>query len=131
MKTDEAVETLEQLHQSKMKLRSMTQASKKMKVSHEHNQHVCMDGTWLMISPPSYPACVGVNDNGERMFTLGRMTFDMFQPSDLVCSIQKQYNTIRTVTSEEKLPAYIPPSLRQEAENEHKKKHCGRLKAHK
>lgn len=127
----EAVATLEHLYQSKMTSKSMmTSAAKKMKSSHENDQHVCMDGTWLMISPPTYPACVGVNDIGERMFTLGRMTFDMFQPSNLVCSIQKQYNTIRTVTSDEKLPTYIPPSLRREAENE-RKKHCGKLKAHK
>ena len=65
------------------------------------------------------------------MFTLGRMAFDMFQPANLVCSIQKQYNTIKTVTSDEKLPTYIPPSLRQEAEHEHKQTSQGGLKAHK
>jgi hypothetical protein len=134
----DAVATLERLYQSKISIRSpKTSSAKKMKLSPSCRssplieQHACIDGTWLMISPPTYPACVGVNSNGERMFTLGRMSFDMFQPADLICSIQKQYNTIRTVTTDEALPKYIPPSLRREAEQEHKK-HCrGRLKAHK
>lgn len=132
----DTVTTLERLYQAKLTQSSceMIPVAKKTK-SHpseiEVDQHACIDGTWLMISPPAYPACVGVNDNGERMFTLGRMTFDMFQPSNLICSIQKQYNTIRTVTSDEKLPTYIPPSLRQEAEYEHKKHRRGKLKAHK
>lgn len=132
----DTVATLERLYQAKMTQSkyAVTPVAKKMKPHPsdvEVDQHACIDGTWLMISPPTYPACLGVNDNGERMFTLGRMTFDMFQPSNFVCSIQKQYNTIRKVTSDEKLPAYIPPSLRQEAENEHKKHRRGQLKAHK
>ena len=122
----DAVATLEKLYHSKKQLSVPAPPKKKLKSS-----NASIDGTWEMISPPSYPACVGVNENGEKMFTLGRMAFDMFQPANLVCSIQKQYNTIKTVTSDEKLPTYIPPSLRQEAEHEHKQTSQGGLKAHK
>ena len=127
----DAVMRLEQLYQSKTALSSML-PPKKLTTSNPSTQedHVCIDGQWEMISPPAYPACLGVNENGDKLFTLSRMAFDMFQPASLVCSIQSQYNTIRTVRCDEKLPAYIPPSLRKEAEREHKK-HYGRLKTHK
>lgn len=126
----EALATLERLYQANM---SLAPPAKKAKPSPPNgtDQRTGIDGTWLMISPPSYPSCLGVNSNGERMFTLGRMTFDMFQPTDLVCSIQKQYNTIKTVRADETLPMYIPPSLRQEVEYEHNKHGCGNLKTHK
>jgi hypothetical protein len=127
----DAVATLEKLCQSRKQLGAIAPPDKKLKSNPSHtDQNPSIDGTWQMISPPSYPACVGVNKDGEKMFTLGRMAFDMFQPANLVCSIQKQYNTIKTVTSDEKLPTYIPPSLRREAEQEHKKNSQGSLKAH-
>ena len=128
----DAVATLEKLYQSRKQLSAIAPPDKKLKSNPSHTDlNPSIDGTWQMISPPSYPACVGVNKDGEKMFTLGRMAFDMFQPANLVCSIQKQYNTIKTVTSDEKLPTYIPPSLRREAEQEHKKNSQGSLKAHK
>ncbi|KAL7542471.1 hypothetical protein ACHAXR_011808 [Thalassiosira sp. AJA248-18] len=76
-----------------------------------------IDGTWHMISPPEYPSNLGKNANGDRLFTLGRMAFDMYQPSDLVCSIQTQYNTITSVEKKD-LPLYVPKSLRREVDNE-------------
>ena len=76
-----------------------------------------IDGTWLSISSPEYPSSLGKNANGESLFTLGRMTFDMYQPSNLVCSIQKQYNTIKSVETKD-LPKCVPKSLRREVEDE-------------
>ncbi|KAL7486129.1 hypothetical protein ACHAW6_011730 [Cyclotella cf. meneghiniana] len=126
-----ALATLEKLYQSQMPSTAMSRPSKKAKKGLSYiEQHTSMDGTWLMISPPSYPSCLGVNENGERMFTLGRMTFDMFHPADLICTIQQQLNIIKTVHKDETLPIYIPPSLRQEVENNHSKDSFGNLKTH-
>lgn len=89
-----------------------------------------IDGTWLMMSPPEYKSSLGHNAQGESLFTLGRMAFDMYQPSNLVCSIQKQYNTICSVEKKD-LPLYVPKSLLREVENERGDDASGRLKTYK
>jgi hypothetical protein len=89
-----------------------------------------IDGTWMMISPPDYPSIIGKNSEGDCLFTLGRMTFGMFEPSDLICSIQKQYNTIKSVKSKD-LPRYVPKSLRREVASERGRKDGERLKTYK
>jgi len=89
-----------------------------------------IDGTWRMISPPEYPSSLGKNSNGEGLFTLGRMSFDMYQPSDLICSIQKQYNTIQSVEPDE-VPLYVPRSLIREVAEGRNAKCRGGLKTYK
>ena len=39
---------------------------------------------------------------------------DMFQPGDLICSVQSTHNNIRIVGEEEELPAFVPKSLKEE-----------------
>mmetsp|Transcript_16678 Transcript_16678/g.25885 ORF Transcript_16678/g.25885 Transcript_16678/m.25885 type:complete len:662 (-) Transcript_16678:98-2083(-) len=53
-----------------------------------------IDGTWLTLSKPTFSECLGRNDHGDYIYTLGRMSFDMFRPTNLVCSIQGIYNTV-------------------------------------
>jgi hypothetical protein len=89
-----------------------------------------IDGTWRMISPPEYPSSLGINSHGERLFTLGRMSFDMYHPSDLVCSIQKQYNTIQSVEPHD-VPMYVPRSLIKEVADGRSEKCRGGLKTYK
>lgn len=89
-----------------------------------------IDGIWRMISPPEYPSSLGKNSNGEGLFTLGRMSFDMYQPSDLICSIQKQYNTIQSVEPDE-VPLYVPRSLIREVAEGRNVKCRGGLKTYK
>ena len=107
-------------------------ASKKRKLSTscaQPTESADIDGTWQMISPPEYPSCLGTNAAGERLFTLGRMSFDMYQPSDVVCSIQHQFNTVKAVEAKD-LPRYVPKSLRREVDQE--RDGClGRLKTYK
>jgi len=44
-----------------------------------------IEGVWMTMSKPNFPA-------DEYMFTLGQMSFDMFRPKGLVCSLQAQFN---------------------------------------
>ncbi len=90
----------------------------------------CIDGTWIMISPPDYPSCLGTNVKGDKLYTLERMSFGMYQPGALLCSIQQQFNTISSVKSKADMPQYVPSSLKKEVEDESGK--CsGRMKTYK
>lgn len=90
-----------------------------------------IDGTWIMISPPpDYPSCLGTNGKGDKLYTLERMSFGMYQPGALLCSIQQQFNTISSVKSKADMPQYVPSSLKKEVEDESGK--CsGRMKTYK
>jgi len=57
-------------------------------------ENCCLDGVWLTMSKPNYPECLGKNEAGEYMYTLGRMSFDMFEPTGIVCSIQAVFNPV-------------------------------------
>ena len=89
-----------------------------------------IDGTWIMISPPDYPSCLGTNVNGDKLYTLERMSFGMYEPGPLICSIQQQFNTITSVKSKAEIPQYVPSSLKKEVDDESGK--CsGRMKTYK
>mmetsp|Transcript_22002 Transcript_22002/g.47831 ORF Transcript_22002/g.47831 Transcript_22002/m.47831 type:complete len:606 (+) Transcript_22002:143-1960(+) len=111
------------------KLKASTSKNRKTSSPVHSLDSTDVDGTWLMISPPEYPSCLGKNADGDSLFTLGRMTFDMFQPSNLVCSIQKQYNTIKSVELKDFLSC-VPKSLRKEVDNERNGRCSGRLKTY-
>jgi hypothetical protein len=111
------------------KMNSTTGKKRRLSSSPDKLETTDIDGTWLTFSSPDYPSSLGKNANGENLFTLGRMSFDMFQPSNLVCSIQKQYNTIHSVEPKD-LPHYVPKSLRKEVENECTEEGSGRLKTY-
>ena len=68
---------------------------------YQHTRKV--EGMWLTLSKPTYFGNLGENPNGDPMYTLGRMAFDMFLPTQLVCSLQGNFNPIRIVRSEERL----------------------------
>mmetsp|Transcript_15706 Transcript_15706/g.23413 ORF Transcript_15706/g.23413 Transcript_15706/m.23413 type:complete len:772 (+) Transcript_15706:97-2412(+) len=72
-----------------------------------------LEGNWLTISRPNFSECLGTNTNGDYMYTLGRMSFDMFAPGNLVCSISGIFNSIQ-VESSEKCIGSVPKSLRDE-----------------
>lgn len=56
-----------------------------------------MEGQWFTLTKPSYIDCLGYNEDGNPMYRLGRMTFEMFKPGDLVCAIQAVFNPIKIV----------------------------------
>ncbi|CAB9514804.1 expressed unknown protein [Seminavis robusta] len=83
--------------------------------------HLCgAHGTWLTLSKPTYSECLGRNENGESIYTLGRMSFDMFRPSNLRCSIRAVMNNVRVMDPKSKPPSF-PHRLAKEL-----KQHRGR-----
>jgi hypothetical protein len=76
--------------------------------------HDLLEGNWVNMSRPNYVECLGQNGEDDFMYTLGRMSFDMFQPGGLVCSVQSTHNTIKIIGEREELPSYVPTSLREE-----------------
>lgn len=75
-----------------------------------------IEGLWLTLTKASYFGCLGENPDGDPMYTLGRMSFDMFLPTQLVCSLQGNFNPVKVVTPEERLELMerCPKSLREE-----------------
>ena len=82
---------------------------------HDISSAFDLDGTWLTLSKPTYHDVKGRNAVGQYMYLLGAMSFDMFRPTGLLCSIQGIFNTIHAINpANEELPAFIPRSLRKE-----------------
>ena len=73
------------------------------------------DGTWLTLSRPTYSESRGENSRGESVYSLGRMSFDMFRPSNLQCSIQGIFNTVQLLDpAKGELPYSMPRQIRKE-----------------
>jgi hypothetical protein len=69
----------------------------------------------LNSSKPTYIDVKGRSGVGQYMYLLGGMSFDMFRPAGLVCSLQGTFNTIHAIDPKsEELPVFIPRSLRKE-----------------
>jgi hypothetical protein len=111
-------------------LKASANTTTKLSSSLQAHGGINIDGTWMSISPPDYPSVLGKNCEGDSLFTLGRMAFGMFEPSDLICSIQKQYNIVKRVKSKD-LPLYVPKSLAEEVASESGRKYGGRLRTYK
>jgi hypothetical protein len=77
-----------------------------------------LDGMWLQLSKPTYFGCLGENADGDPLYTLGRMSFDMFSPTNIICSIQGNFNPIEAVGEAERkmILQAVPKSLREEVE---------------
>jgi hypothetical protein len=78
-----------------------------------------IEGMWLTLSKPSWYGCLGLNDNGDPMYTLGRMSFDMFSPTNLICSLQGNFNRVEILSGEERkaMLKFVPTKIREEVEN--------------
>lgn len=73
------------------------------------------DGTWLTLSRPTYSESKGKNRYGESIYSLGRMSFDMFRPTNLQCSIQGIFNTVQLLDpTKGELPYSMPKQIRKE-----------------
>lgn len=68
-------------------------------------------GKWLALSKSIFRECLGTNDAGDPLYTLSRMSFDLFEPSNLVCSLQGTFNTVRDIPSSSSAQRAIPPAL--------------------
>lgn len=45
-------------------------------------------GDWRMLSRPEWPDCLGRDDHGSSMYTLGRASFNMFRPLDTIVAFE-------------------------------------------
>lgn len=74
-----------------------------------------MEGNWLTISKPTFTECKGENERGEKRYSLGRISFDMFKPTGLNCSFQASFNHIQEIDPNNPgRPLYIPRKLMRE-----------------
>jgi len=74
-----------------------------------------IDGTWLTMSKPTYSDSQGRNQTGEYKYTLGRLSFDMFRPTNLVCSLQGVYNSVSLPNASEGMrPRSFPYRLQKD-----------------
>jgi len=85
-----------------------------------HNKFISpkktIEGTWLTLNRPHFNECLGKNSAGEYMYTMGRLSFDMFTPGNLICSIQGIFNNIEVVNLEKDRHSLksVPKSLKEE-----------------
>jgi hypothetical protein len=74
------------------------------------------EGMWLTLTKPNFFDCLGDNDNGDPMYTLARMSFNMFSPANLICSLQGNFNSVELVHDRRqprRQPMAVPKSLRE------------------
>lgn len=77
------------------------------------------NGTWLTLSKPNYSECLGRNEHGEYLYSLGRMSFDMFRPTHLKCSIRAVMNNIRVMDPRSKPQSFPSRLAKQLKEHRH------------
>lgn len=76
----------------------------------QQSQPIQIEGMWIDISQSEFDGSLGVNAvTGDNLYSLGRMSFDEFEPADLICSLQGAFNPIHIV---DELPAVLQGSLR-------------------
>jgi len=85
-----------------------------------------LNSAWVSLSRPAYDGCLGKTDRGDFMYALGKMSFNMFKPGHLKCSIQHTLNKIDYVCDMNEARNAVPWSLRRElamSEDEETKQH--------
>ena len=53
-----------------------------------------LDGIWMQLSNPTFPGCLGTNSAGDRQYSMGRMSFGVLKPSNMIVSMQNVKNPI-------------------------------------
>ena len=74
------------------------------------NKERKLEGMWFTLSKATFFGCLGENGLGDPMYTLGRMAFDMFLPTQLVCSIQGNFNPVHILPPDQR-PETIPRKI--------------------
>lgn len=76
---------------------------------------IAQEGNWLTISKPTFTECKGINEKGENKYSLGRISFDMFKPTGIICSFQGSFNHVQAVDpSNPGRPLHVPRVLMQD-----------------
>ena len=83
--------------------------------SHKDSAPFFLEGQWLTLSKPTYNECQGLTPKGEYLYSLGRLAFDMFKPTGLVCSLQAVFNSVRPMNPRKpSRPLHVPRKLMKE-----------------
>jgi hypothetical protein len=76
------------------------------------NGGVRLEGNWLTLNKSTYDECKGLNAKGEYQYGLGRMSFDMFRPTNLTCTINANFNSVRPMDPKNPdRPLHVPRRL--------------------
>ena len=75
-----------------------------------------IEGQWFTLTKPTYDNCLGFNDEGNPMYTIGRMSFEMFRPGNLVVSIEAVFNPVEAVADKRKEVLTVPKDLQEEVQ---------------
>uniref|UniRef100_A0A7S3KZV6 Uncharacterized protein n=1 Tax=Amphora coffeiformis TaxID=265554 RepID=A0A7S3KZV6_9STRA len=77
-----------------------------------------LEGIGISAGKPTFPGCIGYNTNGDPMYKLGTMSFDMFCPTQLVLSVQGTFVLIDNVdaTNPDEVN-HVPSNLLEEVRN--------------
>jgi hypothetical protein len=71
-----------------------------------------LEGNWLTLSKPTYTEVMGKNEKGESLYSLGRISFDMFRPAGLICSVQASFNNVESIDPKNPgRPLHVPKKL--------------------
>eukprot|EP00526_Cylindrotheca_closterium_P002685 CAMPEP_0113615892 /NCGR_PEP_ID=MMETSP0017_2-20120614/7945_1 /TAXON_ID=2856 /ORGANISM="Cylindrotheca closterium" /LENGTH=1002 /DNA_ID=CAMNT_0000525163 /DNA_START=225 /DNA_END=3233 /DNA_ORIENTATION=+ /assembly_acc=CAM_ASM_000147 len=73
-----------------------------------------LNSAWVSLSRPAYDGCLGKTGRGDYIYALGKMSFNMFKPGSLKCSIQHTLNKISYVCDMNEARNQVPWSLRRE-----------------
>ena len=74
-----------------------------------------LNGSWRSLSRPAFQGCLGMKGDGSFVYELGTMSFGMFRPANLRCSIQNTLTHISPATRpSDGSPTIAPWSLRRE-----------------
>jgi hypothetical protein len=85
------------------------------------------DGDWQMKTVPNFPGIRGHNEEGESLYTMGRLTYNMIKPGNMIVSMQKVTQHVHKLSIDPAhldsegaviLPPFIPKSLRGEVEED-------------
>jgi len=62
-----------------------------------------MFGQWKNLSAPQFPGrIINENDPDKYQYTLGRISFNLFQPKDLICTLNKVTNVVQEMEAGDK-----------------------------
>lgn len=106
--SDEAKAVLQSLHSYYLTMESDARSRRS-----------ALSGNWLALSQPAYNGCLGTNAQHHSKYTLGRMSFDMYRPTTLVCSIQANFSSIQIIDDPSGIPEHVPRRLRAEVQKCH------------
>lgn len=78
-------------------------------------KHDGLNGSWLTLTKPTFSDCQGINAKDEYLYSLGRLSFDFFRPTQLLCSIQGIYSRIVPMEDidKERRPKAMPFALQR------------------